>query len=175
MMNAFTPKEREHNLESSIIKTKKYCDFCMVTEESEVKQYFMREAIEALTQLSSNPAECYVAAKTEHSAFLLGISEREFREKSKKILENISEKDIRKFCTNYFHFLNECNLDCKEARRSITEMYSEIVELLQEKSEEIASTIKGIKESDEKFERVLQAQTSQIKYLQTLIGRPGVP
>ena len=175
MINAFTPKERACHLESSIIKTKKYCDFCMATEESEAKQCFMREAIEALTQVSSNPAECYVAAKTEHSAFLLGISEREFREKSKKILESISEKDIKRFCENYFHFLNECNLNCKEARRSITEMYSEIVELLQNKSEEIASTIKGIKDSDEKFERVLQAQTSQIKYLQTIIGRPGVP
>jgi hypothetical protein len=135
----------------------------------------MREAVEALTQISSNPAECYVSAKTEHSAFLIGISEREFREKTKKILESISEEDIKKFCTNYLQFLNQCNMDCKEARRSITEMNNEVVELLEDKSEEIASTIKGIKESDEKFERVLQAQTSQIKYLQTLIGRPGVP
>ncbi len=175
MMHTSVPKERENRLESSVIRAKKYCDFCMRMNDSDNKELFKREAIEALVEVSSNPAEYYVTAKTEHSTFLLGVSEREFREKSKKILEKISESDIKKFCRNYFDFINTCDSDCEEARRYIQEMYDEIVELVQEKSEEIANTIKGIKESDEKLERVLDAQTSQIKYLQTLIGKPGVP
>jgi len=175
MMNAPMSKERENRLEPSIIKAKKYCDFCMRVKDSDNKELFMREAIEALIELSSNPAEYYVTAKTEHSTFLLGISEKEFREKSKEILEKISEADINKFCRNYFDFINTCDSDCKKARSHIQEMYDEIVELVQQKSQEIANTIKGIKESDEKLERVLDAQTSQIKYLQTLIGKPGVP
>jgi len=162
-------------LESRIIKAKKYCDFCKRTKDLDDKQYFMREAIEALAEVSSNPAEHYVAAKTEHSTFLLGVSEREFREKSRKILEEITKEDIENFCQNYFNFIEECSRDCKEARRSLEEIYREIVELVKEKSEEIASTIKEIKESDEKLERVLEAQMSQIKYLQTLIRKPGVP
>jgi len=174
MMNTFISKERETNLESSIIKAKKYCDFCMDSEDPESKQYFCREAIEALTEISKNPAEYYVAAKTEHSTFLLGVSEKEFREKTKKIMESISEEEIKDFCDNYFFFLNSCMLDCTEARKRIEEMYGEIVAIIQNKSEEIASNIKEIKESDEKLEQVLQAQTSQIKYLQTLIGKPGI-
>lgn len=175
MMHTPMSKERENRLESSIIKAKKYCDFCMRVKDSDNKELFMREAIEALIEISSNPAEYYVTAKTEHSTFLLGISEKEFREKSKEIIEKISGVDIKKFCENYFDFINACDSDCEEARSHLQEMYDEIVELVQHKGEEIANTIKGIKESNEKLERVLDAQTSQIKYLQTLIGRPGVP
>jgi intein-encoded DNA endonuclease-like protein len=168
-------KERDDYLESSIIKAKKYCDFCMNTNDPDSKLILMKEAVEALLEIANNPAEYYVAAKSEHSTFLLGVSEKEFTEKSRKILERISEDNIREFCRNYFDFVDSCNSECKGARKSIDYLYKEIVELVQEKSEEIASTIKEIKESDEKLERVLEVQTSQIKYLQTLIRKPGLP
>mgnify|MGYP001121399136 CR=1 FL=1 len=175
MMHDVMSKEREDRLESSIIKAKKYCDFCMKMNDPDSKQLLMKDAVDALLEVANNPAEYYVAAKSEHSTFLLGVSEREFREKSKKILERISEEDIHDFCKNYFDFIESCNSDCKDARKSVEYLYNEIVKLVQEKSDEIASTIKEIKESDEKLERVLEVQTSQIKYLQTLIRKPGMP
>jgi len=174
-MHDVMSKERDDHLESSIIRAKKYCDFCMNTNDIESKQMLMKDAVDALLEVASNPAEYYVVSKSEHSTFLLGVSEKEFTEKSRKILERISEDDIRKFCRNYFDFIDSCNLECKVARKSIEYLYDEIVKLVQEKSEEIASTIKEIKESDEKLERVLEVQTSQIKYLQTLIRKPGLP
>jgi hypothetical protein len=53
-------------------------------------------------------------------------------------------------------------------------MYKEVMELIDGKCLQLVRSLEIVKKSEAKLESILEAQVSQIKYLQTLMGKPGM-
>jgi len=174
MMRPMAVEGREARLEDSVIRAKKLCDLCSKTDNGEEKNHLMMQSINSLTEISYNPAQFYLVSNMEYPMLLQGMSEKEIKDRSKRILDAITEQKIEAFYRHFLQALDLCGEDCAKSREHLDAMYKEVMELIDGKCLQLVRSLEIVKKSEAKLESILEAQVSQIKYLQTLMGKPGM-